>query len=626
MPSWGGLPRVTLLVCIMRSVHAGGNTCESTDGNGQQCGGTASVLKDAHQYCIIGAGPGGLQLGQQFLRQGVDYVTLEREARPGAFFETFPRHRTLISINKRFTGRADREFNLRHDWNSLLDNEEAVPVTNRTASRWPHADVLVGYLRDYARAQERAGRIAYERTVSRLTKQGDGAFSMDLADKDGAVSRLRCQYVVVATGLFKPNRPGDIPGLNLTMDYADLPEQSSSFEGKTVAVLGAGNAGFEVANDMAPYVNYVHVFAGRGVTQENELLSFESRYVGNVRAINAALLDSYLLKSLDGGLSPSFPARIMSIFECGPGGKKRCMFPKHHDDPTFVSIGTFSRTDDEAVEFVTGVRHHVKLERVSWGPTVLQVDMRRRHEELPKNYLVQNEQYQVYLNTSYLGAATMDAVLEFARKSGTPFPLEYDVIVSCLGTPPAGPSPARRVCCASLLSPCLAPLLVAGHRLRRKQLFRPCGSSAVNPHLRGWWDAFLPQQLTLPLPLPLALPRSTLQVGLWTWTCLATPRARGCSPAASSPWSTNDTSPSTCPVCSLPALSRTARTTSDLPVASFTVSATRHAHWPESLGRSTVEFLGRVRPGSAASTLGRTMTGSIPAGRRRPQAPASARY
>jgi hypothetical protein len=30
----------------------------------------------------------------------------------------FPRHRTLISLNKRYTGRIDPEFNLRHDWNS----------------------------------------------------------------------------------------------------------------------------------------------------------------------------------------------------------------------------------------------------------------------------------------------------------------------------------------------------------------------------------------------------------------------------------------------------------------------------------------------------------------------------
>ena len=35
------------------------------------------------------------------------------------------------------------------------------------------------------------------------------------------------------------------------------------FEGQSVAVLGYGNAAFETANALAPYVNYVHVVPGR---------------------------------------------------------------------------------------------------------------------------------------------------------------------------------------------------------------------------------------------------------------------------------------------------------------------------------------------------------------------------
>ena len=53
----------------------------------------------------------------------MDYVILEKEHTPGSFYESYPRHRKLISINKRFTGRADAMFNMRHDWNSLLESE-----------------------------------------------------------------------------------------------------------------------------------------------------------------------------------------------------------------------------------------------------------------------------------------------------------------------------------------------------------------------------------------------------------------------------------------------------------------------------------------------------------------------
>ena len=67
-----------------------------------------------------------------------------------AFFAKYPRHRKLISLNKRFSGRSSPEFNLPHDWNSLLDNDDVPPMTARTPERWPPADTLVQYLREYA--------------------------------------------------------------------------------------------------------------------------------------------------------------------------------------------------------------------------------------------------------------------------------------------------------------------------------------------------------------------------------------------------------------------------------------------------------------------------------------------
>ena len=55
----------------------------------------------AHQYCLVGAGPGGLQLGHYMMKAGRDYMVYERNARAGSFFETYPIHRGLISLNKR---------------------------------------------------------------------------------------------------------------------------------------------------------------------------------------------------------------------------------------------------------------------------------------------------------------------------------------------------------------------------------------------------------------------------------------------------------------------------------------------------------------------------------------------
>ena len=55
-------------------------------------------------HLVIGAGPAGLQLAKHLQDAGRTYAVLEAGAEPGMFFATFPRHRTLISINK--IGRA----------------------------------------------------------------------------------------------------------------------------------------------------------------------------------------------------------------------------------------------------------------------------------------------------------------------------------------------------------------------------------------------------------------------------------------------------------------------------------------------------------------------------------------
>jgi NADPH-dependent 2,4-dienoyl-CoA reductase/sulfur reductase-like enzyme len=70
---------------------------------GQSVAATNSDVTTSHDVCIIGAGPGGLQLGHLLLEAGRDHVIFEKAASAGSFFERNPVHRRLISLNKRFT-------------------------------------------------------------------------------------------------------------------------------------------------------------------------------------------------------------------------------------------------------------------------------------------------------------------------------------------------------------------------------------------------------------------------------------------------------------------------------------------------------------------------------------------
>ena len=85
---------------------------------------TANEARRA-EYCVVGAGPGGLQTALYLSREiaNASLIVFDQSARAGSFFDKFPIHRRLISINKvHFTSKQrDADFRMRHDWNSLID-------------------------------------------------------------------------------------------------------------------------------------------------------------------------------------------------------------------------------------------------------------------------------------------------------------------------------------------------------------------------------------------------------------------------------------------------------------------------------------------------------------------------
>ena len=101
------------------------------------------------EYIIIGAGPAGLQAGYFLNKFKKDYIILEKSNTVGNFFTKFPIHRKLISINKVHTGNNNKDFNLRHDWNSLLSKDNSLLFKNYSKEFFPPADIYVKYLIDY---------------------------------------------------------------------------------------------------------------------------------------------------------------------------------------------------------------------------------------------------------------------------------------------------------------------------------------------------------------------------------------------------------------------------------------------------------------------------------------------
>lgn len=236
---------------------------------------------------ILGGGPAGLQLGHHLSTAGRSYLILEAGDSPGTSFKQFPRHRTLISSNKVYTGYDDPEINLRWDWNSLLVDDGKLLFGDYTRKYFPPADKFVQYLADYAQCYNLDIRYNTRITrVERLWQDGEG---FRLFDEQGAT--LTCRRLVVATGFAKPYIPA-IPGAELAEQYVDVSVNPDDFINQRVLILGKGNSAFETADNLVETTAMIHVCSPSPLK-----LAWATHFVGHLRAVNNNFLDTYQLKS-----------------------------------------------------------------------------------------------------------------------------------------------------------------------------------------------------------------------------------------------------------------------------------------------------------------------------------------
>lgn len=238
-----------------------------------------------YDIIIIGAGPAGLQAGHHFQRMGLNYLILEAGSAAGTAFETFPRHRKLISINKVYTGYDDAEVNLRWDWNSLLADDDAEPVLFKEFSKryFPAAEDMVRYLGRYA--EKHGLNVRYGARVSEVRRPG----GFEIETTAGAVFKARA--VLVATGVSQPWLPS-LPGIEHAVPYTEVSTDQELFVNKRVLILGKGNSAFETADHLIDVAAMIHVCSPNPIK-----MAWSTHFVGHLRAVNNNFLDTYQLKS-----------------------------------------------------------------------------------------------------------------------------------------------------------------------------------------------------------------------------------------------------------------------------------------------------------------------------------------
>ncbi|XP_070837410.1 FAD-dependent oxidoreductase domain-containing protein 2 isoform X2 [Chaetodon trifascialis] len=244
-----------------------------------------------YDYCVLGAGPSGLQMGYFLSNAKRNYIILERNSIPGSFFARYPRHRKLISINKIHTGRQNREFNLRHDWNSLLSDRPDLLFKRVSTEFYPPADAFPSYLKMFA--EELDLNIKYDTDIGRVRAvQSPTGRSFILTDQHA--SDYTCGVLLAATGLWVPQTI-EFAGSELVEGYETISTNPEDYKNQAILILGKGNAAFEVAQNILGRASRVHMLSPNPVR-----LAWQTHYVGDLRAVNNELIDTYQLKSLDG--------------------------------------------------------------------------------------------------------------------------------------------------------------------------------------------------------------------------------------------------------------------------------------------------------------------------------------
>ena len=235
-----------------------------------------------------------MQMGYFLQKAGLDYLILERSSYSGSFFKKFPIHRKLISINKKYNLFNEDEFNMRHDWNSLLSDDDELRLTNYTDELFPEADVLFEYLNDYA--EKNNLKINYDEELIHVRKNDSDKFVVETSKNKQYVAKV----LIMAIGATDENMPQEIEGIEHAMTYSQVGTDVSRFKNKRVCVLGGGNSAFETAEHLSKSAAFVHVFV-----KEPLKMAWDSHFVGDLRAVNNNILDLYQLKSLSAVLRPN---------------------------------------------------------------------------------------------------------------------------------------------------------------------------------------------------------------------------------------------------------------------------------------------------------------------------------
>ena len=270
-------------------------------------------------YLVLGAGPAGLQLAYFLEQANRDYLVLEAGEAPGTFFQTFPRHRQLISINKPHTGYTDPEIHLRWDWNSLLCDAERLRFPRYSSAYLPAADTMLelpaGFRPPLPTARALPLACCTRWPAKEFPYRGSGRQSIPQPLPDRGDRLFPC----VHSGHSR-DRPRRAIQRSL---YRTL-----RLRRRARADHRQRQFGVRAANCLLETAAAIHLASPSPIK-----MAWQTHFVGNLRAVNNDLLDTYQLKSQNVVIN----ATVQRIERDGKRYRVRFAYTRAHGEEEVLS-------------------------------------------------------------------------------------------------------------------------------------------------------------------------------------------------------------------------------------------------------------------------------------------------
>ncbi|MEM7360331.1 MAG: NAD(P)-binding domain-containing protein [Pseudomonadota bacterium] len=305
-------------------------------------------MNQPYDAIVVGAGPAGLVIARQLMKQGLNFVVLERNDDVGGIWNIDAPNSPMYDSAHFISSKT-------------LSGFPDFPMPEHYPD-YPNHRQLHDYIRSYARHFKLLDKIRLNSEVISARQVAEQQWQLDLQDGE----TLQARYLICANGVtWNPNLvswPGEFEGeIRHSVTY----RSSAEFANKRVLVVGAGNSGVDIACDASFAADQAFLSVRRGY-------HFVPKHIfgkpADVFAEEGPKLPFFLQQKIFGGVlrlingdlrNYGLPKPDHKVFQTHPIMNTQILHYLGHGD--CIAKGDIDRLEGKHVVFKDGSREQIDL-------------------------------------------------------------------------------------------------------------------------------------------------------------------------------------------------------------------------------------------------------------------------